>query len=166
MGLSASSDEWCQCSDWIVEGLPWAMKIVDDTLVWASDLQTLEERVTEVLERCKQINITISKKKFEIADQLIFAGYIFGAEGIKPDPEKVECIQNFPQPTSATDIRSFLGMANQNRSHPRGKKEDICTHQRHQETLETATPRALRTNKDIRVSKSTLLLGGDEKSPK
>ena len=66
-----------------------------------------------MLERCKEINITISKKKFEIAEQLIFAGYIFGAEGIKPDPEKVECIQNFPQPTSATDIRSFLGMANQ-----------------------------------------------------
>ena len=70
MGLSASSDEWCRCSDWIVEGLPWAMKIVDDTLVWASDLQTLEKRVVEVLERCKQINITISKKKFEIAEQL------------------------------------------------------------------------------------------------
>ena len=60
MGLSASSDEWCRTSDWIVEGLPWAMKIVDDTLVWANDLQTLEERVVEVLEPCKQINITIA----------------------------------------------------------------------------------------------------------
>ena len=89
------------------------MKIVDDTLVWANDLQTLEERVVEVLERCKQINITISMKKFEIAEELIFADYIFGAEGIKPNPEKVECILNFPQPTSATDVRSFLGMANQ-----------------------------------------------------
>ena len=113
MGLSASSDEWCRTSDWIVEGLPWAMKIVDDTLVWSNDLQTLKERVVEVLERCKQINITISMKKFEIAEELVFAGYKFGAEGIKPDPEKVECIQNFPQPTSATDVRSFLGMANQ-----------------------------------------------------
>ena len=60
MGLSASSDEWCRTSDWIVEGLPWAMKIVDDTLVWSNDLQTLEERVVEVLEPCKQINITIA----------------------------------------------------------------------------------------------------------
>ena len=99
-------------SDWIVEGLPWDMKIVDDTIVWASNLNTLEKRVEEVLERCK-INITISIKKFEIAEQLIFAGYIFGTEGIKPDPQKVECIQNFPQPASATDIRSFLAMVNQ-----------------------------------------------------
>ena len=81
MGLSASSDEWCRTSDWIVEGFPWAMKIVDDTLVWASDLHTLEQRVTQVLERCKQLNITISKKKFQIAEELVFAGYVFGAEG-------------------------------------------------------------------------------------
>ena len=95
MDLSASSDEWCRMPDWIVDGLPWAMKIVDDTLVWASDLSKLEKRVEEVLESCKQINITISMKKFQIAEELIFAGYIFGNNGIKPDPEKVECIQNF-----------------------------------------------------------------------
>ena len=35
MGLSASSDEWCRRSDVIVSGLPWARKIVDDTLIWA-----------------------------------------------------------------------------------------------------------------------------------
>ena len=73
------------------------MKIVDDTLVWASDLHTLEQRVIQVLERCKQLNVTISKRKFEIAEELVFAGYVFGAEGIKPDPEKVECIQNAGQ---------------------------------------------------------------------
>ena len=75
MGLSASSDEWCRMSDWIVEGLPWAMKIVDDKLVWASDLSTLEQRVEEVLEHCKQINITISMKKFQIAEEFIFAHF-------------------------------------------------------------------------------------------
>ena len=43
MGLSASSDEWCRMSDWIVEGMPWAMKIVDDTLIWAGDLETYRQ---------------------------------------------------------------------------------------------------------------------------
>ena len=105
MGLSASSDEWCRMSDWIVEGMPWAMKIVDDTLIWVGDMKTLEARVEQVLERCKEINVTISKKKFQIAQRLIFAGYIFSAEGIKPDPSKVECIQNFPRPVCATDVR-------------------------------------------------------------
>ena len=52
-------------------------------------------------------------KKFEISQELAFAGYIFGANGIRPDPGKVECIQKFPMPTCATDVRSFLGIANQ-----------------------------------------------------
>ena len=37
-GLNASSDEWCRRSDAILDGLPWAKKIVDDVLVWANDM--------------------------------------------------------------------------------------------------------------------------------
>ena len=36
MGLNASSDKWCCHSDKIVTGIPWAKKIVDDTIIWAS----------------------------------------------------------------------------------------------------------------------------------
>ena len=33
-GLKASSDEWCRRSDAILDGLPWAKKIVVDVLGW------------------------------------------------------------------------------------------------------------------------------------
>ena len=38
MGLSSSSDEWCRHSDTVLEGLPYARKMVDDILVWAESL--------------------------------------------------------------------------------------------------------------------------------
>ena len=41
MGLNASSDEWCCKSDIIVEGLPWARKLVDDTIIWADNEEDL-----------------------------------------------------------------------------------------------------------------------------
>ena len=50
MGLSASSDEWCRQSDIIIAGLPYAIKIVDDTIIWANSEAQLEERVTTVLQ--------------------------------------------------------------------------------------------------------------------
>ena len=62
MGLNASSDEWCRQSDIIIAGLPYAMKIVDDTIIWAGNESELEERVTTVLQRCADNNITISRK--------------------------------------------------------------------------------------------------------
>ena len=37
MGLNASSDEWCCHSDVIIRGLPWARKIMDDTIIWATN---------------------------------------------------------------------------------------------------------------------------------
>ena len=49
MGLNASSDEWCCQSDIIIQGLPWARKIVDDTIIWATSMSELNERVRTCL---------------------------------------------------------------------------------------------------------------------
>ena len=66
MGLNASSDEWCCHSDRMVTGLPWAKKIVDDTIIWAPTLvEELKERAHVVLQRCRDLNIIISLKKWE-----------------------------------------------------------------------------------------------------
>ena len=40
-----------------------------------------------------------------------FWGHVVSAEGIKVDPKKIEAVQNWPRPTSVTEIRSFLGLA-------------------------------------------------------
>ena len=83
MGLNASSDEWCRQSDIIIAGLPYAMKIVDNTIIWASTEEQLEERVTTVLQRCTENNIT-SRKKFEMGNSIHFAGHIISDGGIRP----------------------------------------------------------------------------------
>ena len=49
MGLNASSEEWCCKSDIIVEGLPWARKLVDDTIIWADNEEDLVIRTRTVL---------------------------------------------------------------------------------------------------------------------
>ena len=74
MGLSSSYDEWCRHSDTVLEGLPFARKIVDDILVLSPDLPTLVDRVKIIAERCKKINVILSKKKFEIGNEIAFAG--------------------------------------------------------------------------------------------
>ena len=105
MGLNASSDEWCCHSDAIIDGFPWAKKIVDDTLIWADNIETLEQRIRQVLDRCRDFNVTISRKKFEIGEKLEFAGHMISATGIRPDDKKYDAIKNFPRPT---DIKSCL----------------------------------------------------------
>ena len=99
-GLNASSDEWCRRSDTVIDGLPWAKKIVDDILVWAPSLPELKTRVETIANNCKNLNITLSKKKFKIGKQIQFAGYLVGENGVKPDPDRIRAITDFPQPTN------------------------------------------------------------------
>jgi len=40
-----------------------------------------------------------------------FLGHIVSSEGIKVDLKKIEAVQSWPRPSSAIEIRSFLGLA-------------------------------------------------------
>ena len=113
MGLNASSDEWCRRSDAVIEGLPHVNKLVDDILISGTSKAQLLQRVRAVLERCRKAGITISRKKFEIGQRVKFAGHIVTSEGVEPDQEKLDAVNKFPPPTNITELRSFLGLANQ-----------------------------------------------------
>ena len=112
-GLIASSDEWCRRSDAIVEGLPWARKIVDDILIWAPDFITLKTQIEEISQRSLALNVILSKKKIIIGEELPFAGYIVSKNGVRPNQERVSAIRQFPIPKDQTGIKSLLGLANQ-----------------------------------------------------
>jgi len=96
MGLSSSSDEWCRHSDRAIEGFTWTRKIVDDILVWAPDMDTLFDRLKQISERCKKLNIVLSKKKVVIGNEIPFAGLLIGAQGVRPDPARLKALSNFP----------------------------------------------------------------------
>jgi len=40
--------------------------------------------------------------------ELNYFGHVVRSEGVRPDPEKVKSIKNFPIPKSTTDVKSFL----------------------------------------------------------
>ena len=50
-------------------------------------------------------------------NRLSFFGQIFSAEGTRPDPKRVEDLQNASEPQNASEVRSLLGMANYSRKY-------------------------------------------------
>ena len=113
MGLNASSDEWCRRSDEAIRGVNGAQKIVDDIIVVGCTWSELFARVRQVLKNCRELKITISKRKLSIGQTVKFAGHIVNQEGVRPDPDLVKALTNFPTPKDRTALRRFLGMANQ-----------------------------------------------------
>ena len=92
---------------------PYAMKIDDDTIIWAENESDLEDRVSTVLQRCAENNITISRKKFELGSTIQFAGHIISDGGIRPDDEKFAALRDFKKPDNIKGLRSFLGLVAQ-----------------------------------------------------
>ncbi len=43
---------------------------------------------------------------------MAFIGHILTPDGLKPDPKKVEAINDMPHPTDVQSLRRFLGMIN------------------------------------------------------
>ncbi|VVA41094.1 PREDICTED: retrotransposon, partial [Prunus dulcis] len=85
---------------------------IDDILVYSQTLEGHKKHLRLVLRtlRRKQLYAKFSKCQFWL-DRVIFLGHVISAEGIYVDPQKVEVVVNWVQPTSVTEIRSFLGLA-------------------------------------------------------
>ena len=113
MGLSCASDEFCRRSDKVVEGLRGVKKLVDDILIQAPDLRALNDRINELLQRCKAYNFTLLQRKLEIRESVEFAGQIVSKHREQPNPSYIQGIKDFPTPKSTSELRSFLKMVNQ-----------------------------------------------------
>ena len=113
MGLCSSSDEWCRRSDTTIENIPRVHKLVDDYLVTRDMLDELSSNIRKVLDKCKDLGLTISRRKFIIGMKIKFAGFELSQQGVKPDEAKMKAISEFPTPKDVTGVRSFLGLANQ-----------------------------------------------------
>ncbi|CAL9001523.1 unnamed protein product [Prunus brigantina] len=85
---------------------------IDDILVYSRTLEGHKKHLRLVLKtlRRKQLYAKFSKCQFWL-DRVDFLGHVISAEGIYVDPCKVEAVLNWVQPTSVTEIRSFLGLA-------------------------------------------------------
>jgi len=113
MGLNPSSDYFCERTDLAFATVPDLLKIVDDGLLQAPSKPVLLKAFREVLECCRKNNLTLSLPKLSMGHQVIFAGHEISQDGVKPEARKIDALVNFPIPQNITELRSFLGLANQ-----------------------------------------------------
>ncbi|KAL0537046.1 hypothetical protein IC582_026014 [Cucumis melo] len=85
---------------------------IDDILVYSVDREFHKEHLRIVLQtlRDKQLYAKFSKCEFWL-EQVVFLGHVVSAKGVSVDPQKVEAVVNWERPASATEVRSFLGLA-------------------------------------------------------
>lgn len=85
---------------------------IDDILIFADTLEELRATVTKVLKILKQNNLTLNTTKCDFdKTRLKFLGHELDAEGFHIDEEKIQSVRRFREPSTLSELRSFLGLA-------------------------------------------------------
>lgn len=86
---------------------------VDDLLIHGRTKQEHDDRLRQVLDRCRDINLklNVNKCKFGLTE-IKYLGHKISANGICPDGSHTSAIRNMPRPQNVKDLERFLGLVN------------------------------------------------------
>ena len=84
---------------------------LDDIIIFSATFDEHLKRLERVFSRLKHHGLKIKPAKCSFFQtQVKYLGHLVVAgEGVKPDPDKISAVQDWPQPTTVTELRSFLG---------------------------------------------------------
>ena len=96
-----------------LQGLQGVKKIADDIIVFGKTRKEHDSNLEQCLQRISNKGLRLNQSKCTFLDKtLSFFGQVFSSQGCKPDPKRVEDLQNAPIPRNVHEVRSLLGMAN------------------------------------------------------
>ena len=85
---------------------------LDDIIVWGDCLECHKKNLQEVFDRLEKANLTLKASKCEFAmEEITYVGHILSSAGVRPNPEKVSVVKNFPTPKNVKQLRQFLGLS-------------------------------------------------------
>ena len=85
---------------------------LDDIVIYSADLNTHVQKLNQVFQRLREFNLKLQPDKCEfLRKEVAYLGHIISDQGVKPNPDKIKAVQEFPVPRNAKDIKSFLGLA-------------------------------------------------------
>ena len=118
-GITSEREEFQRRMDIALEGLDGTKAIADDILVFATGSTREEaekghdERLTAVLERCRQKGVRLNNDKMQFKQQKVaYMGHVITSDGLQADHDKIEAILNMPSPTDKEAVQRLLGMTN------------------------------------------------------
>jgi transposase InsO family protein len=84
---------------------------LDDIVTYSFDLESHIKNLSNIFDRLRHFNLKLQPDKCEfLRKEVSYLGHIITDDGVRPNPEKIKAVQEFPQPQCPKDIKSFLGL--------------------------------------------------------
>lgn len=109
-GIKSAPEVFQQQMSEIFEDIKGVKVIVDDILVWGRDVPELDARMKQVLDRAREVNLKLNRKKCQVRKaEVHYVGHLPTKDGLKPDPQKIRAVEAMEQPRNTKELRTFLG---------------------------------------------------------
>ncbi|GBN48124.1 Transposon Ty3-I Gag-Pol polyprotein, partial [Araneus ventricosus] len=112
-GLCNAPATFERMMDNLLRHLKWTMCLcyLDDIIVFSETFKDHISRLRTVLKCIQEAGLVLNPKKCLFAAREVkILGHLVSRNGVRPDPDKVRAVRNFPTPKNVRDIRSFLGL--------------------------------------------------------
>ena len=113
-GICSAPEHFQKRMSKILAGLEGVLCQMDDVLVFGRDKEEHNAGLIAALNRIRDAGVTLNREKCEFEKgKLLFFGHVIDQHGVQADPEKTSAIEGLSSPSNITELRRFLGMANQ-----------------------------------------------------
>ena len=84
---------------------------LDDILITGSTEQEHLQTLEIVLTRLENAGLRLKRSKCVLMSlSVVYLGHTIDQHGLHPTAEKVEAVQNMPEPRNVTELKSYLGL--------------------------------------------------------
>ncbi len=110
-GISISPEIFHKALTDLLQGIPGVVVYLDDIFIYAETDEEHDERYEEVKRRLAQGSFTWNPAKCHLRQKSVkFLGHVIGEGMVKPDPEKVAALMQFPEPQNRKELKGFVGL--------------------------------------------------------
>jgi len=113
-GLCNAPSTFQRLMELALTGLHWSICLVylDDIIIYSRTVGEHLQHLQEVLQRLRAAGLKLKPSKCYLLQKSVhYLGHIISECGIKTDPQKTHCIEEWPIPTCVEELRQFLGLA-------------------------------------------------------
>ena len=111
-GLSGAPATFQRMMDRLIRGLENSTgAYIDDIAIFSETWKEHLDHVKQVFLRLRDNNLTAKPKKCQFGmTECFYLGHVVGNGPVKPDPEKIRAVHDYPTPETKKQVRSFLGL--------------------------------------------------------
>ena len=114
MGLRNAPITFQKTMATVLKGLLYKTCLIylDDIIVWSDCISCHKKNLQEIFDRLSEANLSLKASKCKFAmEEITYLGHVLDKNGVRPNPQKIEIIQNYKPPKNEKQLRQFLGLS-------------------------------------------------------